>query len=76
VSELPTCCQFCRDITRLIDRRRPVDDILDYAALDAATLGRRLRAHDNQRAARAVDPDHATRTPAFTQDGLDFGGTP
>jgi hypothetical protein len=53
-----TPCEICADVTRLVDRHRPVNDITDYTAMDPATLGRHLRGHGRAGVATYVDPHH------------------
>jgi hypothetical protein len=47
-----TPCMICADVTHLVDRHRPVND------MDPATLGRHLRGHGRAGVATYVDPTH------------------
>jgi hypothetical protein len=39
-----TPCKICVDVTHLVDRHRPVNDITDFTAMDPAALGRQAAA--------------------------------
>jgi hypothetical protein len=73
-----TPCEICADVTRLVDRHRPVNDITDYTAMDPATLGRHLRGHGRAGVATYVDPHHGgTLEPGLQLNlpGVDYAAT-
>jgi hypothetical protein len=73
-----TPCEICADVTALVDRHRPINDITDYTAMDPATLGRHLRAHGRNGVATYVDPHHGGQNqPTLQLDlpGVDYTHT-
>jgi hypothetical protein len=69
------CCEICWDVHHLIDRWAPTREIIDYTAMDPATLGGRLRAHGHDVAAARIDPTRGGQIPAPRQlnlPGVDY----
>lgn len=50
------CCGICFDVNALLQRGRPVDDVVDYTRLDPPTIAARALRHGHPQLAARVHP--------------------
>lgn len=64
------CCGICYDVNALLQRGRPLDDVVDYCRIDAAALAARARSHGHLGLAARLHPPTAATALAPAQPTL------